>query len=301
MEKTEAWLAPHEESTAELGAIRFAGRMPPKYRWLIISGGAAAIFILLGLIINVGSTSQPLPPGDGPLAKKAAGERSVAVVMSIASPVVGLCFLAGGFAIYRSFMTGSYSLHEQGAMSIVWGKTARLRYQDVDELTVRSQRVYVNGAYIGAAQWVTLASTTVDAPPVRFCHVTDSSSGCKDNAPIAPAVVTNLCGGIAAQIAERIHATLARGETYALTCRVGLTPSGVVIGKGSRAKTLAWSELDRLTIKGGTCFLYRRGEKQSVSRWLFETKNCMPVCVVIERLLNRSATGVGDPGTAAHV
>jgi hypothetical protein len=274
--------------------------MPPKYRWLIVSGGAAAIFILLGLIIYVGNTSRPLPPGDGPLAKKAAGERSVAVAMSISSPVVGLCFLVGGYAIYRSFMTGSYWLHEQGAMSIVWGKTARLRYQDVDELTVRAQRVYVNGAYIGAAQWVTLASTTVDVRPVRFCNVTDSSSGCKDAAPIAPAVVTNVCGGVAAQIAERIEAALARGETYLLTSRVGLTAGGVVIGKGGQAKTMAWSELDRLTIKGGTCFLYRRGEKQSVSRWLFETKNSMPVCMIIERRLNRSVTDLGDPGTTAH-
>jgi hypothetical protein len=165
MAKNEAWLAPHEESTAELGPIRFAERMPPKYRWLWISGGAAVIFILLGLVVYVGSTSQPLPPGDVPQGKKAAAERSVAKVMFIASAVLGLCFIAGGYAIYRSFMTGSYSLHEQGAMSIVWGRTARLRYQDVDELTVRSQRVFVNGAYIGAAQWVTLGSTTVDAPP----------------------------------------------------------------------------------------------------------------------------------------
>jgi hypothetical protein len=300
MKKNEAWLAPHEESAAELGPIRFAERMPPKYRWLYISGGAAAIFMLLGLVVYVGSTSQPLPPGDGPAAKKAAGERSVATVMSIASAVMGLCFIAGGYAIYRSFMTGSYSLHEQGAMSIVWGKAARLRYQDVDELTLRSQRVYVNGAYIGAAQWVTLASTIGDAPPVRFCHVTDSSSGCNDNAPIAPAVVTNVCGGIAAQIAEQIEAALARGETYPLTNSVRLTAGGVVIGKGSREKTLAWSELDRLTIKGGTCFLYRRGEKRAVSTWLFETKNSMPVCMIIERRLNRSATDVGDPGAAGH-
>jgi hypothetical protein len=300
MERKEAWLAPHEESTAELGAIRLAERMPPKYRWLVISGGAAAIFILLGLVVYVGGTSTPLPPGDGPLAKKAARERSVAIAMSITIAVMGLCFIAGGYAVYRSFLTGSYSLHEQGAMSVVWGKTARLRYQDVTELTVRSQRVYVNGAYIGAAQWVTLASTIVDAPPVRFCNVTDSTSGCNDNKPIAPAVVTNVCGGIAAQIAERIEAALARGETYPLTSKVGLTASRVVIGKGSRAQTLAWSELDRLTIQGGTCFLYRRGEEQAVSTWLLETKNSMPVCMIIERRLNRSAADVVEPGTAGR-
>src|SRR5262245_14136506 len=90
MEKHEAWLPPHEESTAELGAIRFAERMPPKYRWLVISGGAAAIFILLGLVIYVGSTSQPLPPGNGPLAIKAARERSVAIAMAITIAVMGL-------------------------------------------------------------------------------------------------------------------------------------------------------------------------------------------------------------------
>jgi hypothetical protein len=113
-------------------------------------------------------------------------------------------------------------------------------------------------------------------------------------------VVTNVCGGIAAQIVERIEAALARGETYPLTSRVGLTARGVTIGKGNQAKTLAWSELDRLAVKGGTCFLYRRGEKRSVSTWLFETKNCMPVCMILERRLSRSATDVGEPGTAGH-
>jgi hypothetical protein len=76
-----------------------------------------------------------------------------------------------------------------------------------------------------------------------------------------------------------------------------LTREGMVLGKGRRAQTLGWAGLEHLSIQGGMCQLFCRGEKQPAARWLFETKNTMPVCMVIERQLLRNAADVhGQPG-----
>jgi hypothetical protein len=288
MEKSEAWRVPHEEAVGELGPIRFAERMPRKYLWVAIPATLTVISAML-MAVLVWFNTGPLPPvGANPKAARLAeNQRTVNIAMG--ATAVGMCAggLLLGFIVFRTALAGSYSLHEGGAMSIIWGKPARLRYQDVDELTMRGQQVHVNSAYVGAAQWVTLASSTIGGPAVRFCHVWGGSTG--RNEPTGLAVITDVCDGIAAQIAERIDAALARGERIPVTADMSLTSEGVVVGKGSRTLTHGWAELDRLKIEGGLCSLYRRGEKKSVARWFFEKKNAMPVSIVIERRLSPGA------------
>src|SRR5262249_22431100 len=153
MEKREAWREPHEEAVGELGPIRFAGRTPPKYAWVIIPLVLSVIFIaLLGVLLWTGG---PAPPagGDPRALTKAENERTVLIACTVIVTVMCVGFLVLGYVVFRTAWAGSYSLHEKGAMSVLWGRPARLRYEDVDELTVRGQRVFVNGAYIGSAQW----------------------------------------------------------------------------------------------------------------------------------------------------
>lgn len=84
-------------------------------------------------------------------------------------------------------------------------------------------------------------------------------------------------------VAAQIEAALARGESYRFTSTVRLSPGGVVLGKGNREEKLGWGDIEQLKIEFGMCSLYKRGEKKPVAHWLFQTNNCMPVCMVIER------------------
>jgi hypothetical protein len=290
MAMSTAWRLPHEEAIGELGPIRVAERMPPKTRWLAIFGTVGIFLVLLSLLVWWLNAAPPpaLPPG--PQAKKAAGERAVGLVLAGISAVFGVFFAVVGYLMYRSFMTGSYSLHERGALSIVWGKVARQFYQDIDELTMRAQRVYVNGAYIGEARWVTMGATTVGGASVRLCHVKDGSS--RPNYADVEAVILEVSGELATRIAAQIDKRLAQGETYPLTSTLKLTSEGVLVGKGAKERPIPWAELGELKVQGGMCFLYQRGEKKPVATWLCETKNCIPVSMIMQRRLSSAATGV---------
>jgi hypothetical protein len=285
--RSDRWKAPHDEAVNELGPIRFAERMPPKYKWLWLGSGFGALMLVAGLWIALANAlASPPGPGVKPrAAKKMQNESKALVGIGIGFAVMGAFFVAMGAAVFRwCFLAGSYSLHEKGAMAIIWGKEAKIHYDEVDELTSRSQVVTVNGAYVGDAHWVTFASTKLGTPPVRLCHVRDGSTAYKaSKGEVGPTEVMTVCTEVAARIAAQIEAALARGESYPFTSTVGLSPGGVVLGKGGREMTLGWGEIERLKIEFGMCRLYKRGEKKSVARWLFQTKNCMPVCMVIHR------------------
>jgi hypothetical protein len=280
-------MAPHEEAVNELGPIRFAERMPPKYKWLWLCSGFGALALVAGLWVALANAlASPPGPGVAPRAAKQMQNESTALVgVGITFAVMGAFFVVMGAAVFRwCYLAGSYSLHEKGAMAIVWGREARIRYDDVDELTSRSQRVSVNGAYVGDAHWVTFASTKRDTPPVQLCHVRDGSTAYRaSKGEVGPTEVMTVCTEVAARMAARIEAALARGESYPFTGTIRLTPGGVVLGKGGREKTLDWGEIERLKIEFGMCSLFKRGQKEPVARWLFQTRNCLPVCMVINR------------------
>jgi hypothetical protein len=281
------WKAPHEEAVPELGPIRFAERIPPKYKWLWLCCGFGALMLVGGLWIGLANAlaSPPGPGVDPRAAKKMQNESTALVGIGITFAVMGAFFVVMGAAVFRfCYLAGSYSLHEKGAMAIIWGGAARIHYNEVDELTSRSQTVTVNGAYVGDAHWVTFASTKPGTPPVRLCHVRDGRTAWKaSKGEVGPTEVMTVCTEVAARIAAQIEAALARGETYPFTGTVQLSPAGVVLGKGNRETTLGWGEIERLTIEFGLCKLFKRGQKQPAARWLFQTKNSMPVCMVIHR------------------
>src|SRR5262249_18319740 len=159
------------------------------------------------------------------------------------------------------------SLHEKGAMALIWGKEAKIHYDEVDELTSRSQRVTVNGAFVGDAHWVTFASTKLGTPPVRLCHVRDGSTAYKaSRGEVGPPEVMTVCTEVAARIAAQIGAALGRGESYPFTSTVRLSPGGVVLAKGNREETLGWGDIEGLKIEFGLCSLYKRGEKKPAAR-----------------------------------
>jgi hypothetical protein len=244
--------------------------------------------MLVGGLLIALANARASPPGPGVdprVAKKMQNESTALVGIGISFAVLGAFFVVMGAAVFRyCFLAGSYSLHEKGAMAIIWGKEARITYDDVDELTSRSQTFTVNGAYVGDAHWVTFASAKLGTPPVRLCHVRDGSTAYKASlGEVGPTEIMTICTEVAARMAAQIEAALARGESYPFTSTLRLSPGGVVLGKGDREKTLGWGEIERLKIEFGECRLYKRGEKKSVARWPFLTRNCMPVCMVIAR------------------
>src|SRR5262249_54855127 len=99
MAQTEGWRQAHEEAGAELGAIRFSERMPPKYKWLIIPGVLAVVVLALCLAMWAGGPAAPPPAGGGPAAREAqeqAHRQEVDRVIAAAAAVIGVVLFGGG-------------------------------------------------------------------------------------------------------------------------------------------------------------------------------------------------------------
>jgi hypothetical protein len=69
MARKEDWRRAHEEAGADLGAVRFAERMPPKYKGLIVPGVLAAVMLALGLLMWYGTRRRRPRRGAAPKQK----------------------------------------------------------------------------------------------------------------------------------------------------------------------------------------------------------------------------------------
>jgi hypothetical protein len=288
------WTVPHKEAVADLGPIRFGEQMPPDYRIWRAAVLAGVLFIGGGMWLAAENAYAPPPkPGmDTRAALKMQRRTESTFIGGVALVVIGaVCVVVCAVEFWWLSLVGSYSLHEKGAMSIIWGKEARIYYDDVDVLTFRARRRTLDGKLIDDALWVTFESKKLGTPPVRLFRGRDPREAEAAGLDIGPPEVIRVCNEVAARIAGRILSALARGGSYAFTDTVRLSPDGVVLGGWFRDKTLRWEEIAQLEVVAGHCYLYKWGKKKPVAHWLYQTPNCIPVHMVLNHAMRAKIGG----------
>jgi hypothetical protein len=234
--------------------------------------GLGAAFLLVGLLCSFARLPPPAPPH---------GMRIVGLLVALGG---ALCLGIGLVRLIPN-MGASWHLHERGIRLLQRGKERVLRYEEVDELTLKVVRVFFHDVCTGDVHEATF---TGHGPPRQAVHIKQvrrprTVSGADLD---QPGELAQACDTIAGLIARRMLARMGRGEAVAWVRSIRLLPDGLEIGSSRTGPLrIAWNQVDRVRMEQGNFYLWRRGETQPILQIPTHLPNLFPgYQVILDRM-----------------
>ncbi|HEY7309748.1 MAG TPA: hypothetical protein VH643_10355 [Gemmataceae bacterium] len=177
-----------------------------------------------------------------------------------------LIFLGGGIGIWLWNRDTGWYLHQWGVREVRRGRWTQLHYDDVETMTWKVTRVFINGGYAGTLHQVSLRSAREGQPTVNFTH-SHRETGVSSIYRDAPNEIENICNGIARTIAGRMAERLERGEEVKWTNGLRLHRGGIRVFNSSKNwEDVPWERVARVDITEGAFNLWVEGEARSKAR-----------------------------------
>lgn len=251
------------------------------------------------------------------------GQNEIGLTQIIVAAVLILCSLACiVFALVKRWRDRGFALylHRGGIRERRARGDSVVIFQDVEELTFRSIRVFMHGTYGGTVEHLAVRTTGREGRRLYFQRKRQEAG--KGTGPDEPSEVNQIMTRIAGAIAENMTARLVKQETLAWTPRMRLNLAGVEIepqhwweldlrdmakalvawlrwtgGAGDAWPHLDWDEIESMTVENGIFRLWAHGEPRPRIQILTGTPNFHPGYIVAMELLQQSRAG-GQPRVA---
>ncbi len=245
-----------QDTESVLGSLVFSGRQSKAETIAILFGGL--------LFLSLAGLAVVYP---GFVSHKVVGSLTVFGIV---------CSVLGAVMFWREGTT-VWNLHERGAVAVRRGRSNLMLYEDVDELTFKTTRLFVKGSYSGTTQEVTLRSYTPGREPIEFQHQYHEKTGVATDFNETNEI-HGVCDHIAALLAERMARQLEQGQAVAWGDRVTLHPWGIEIAKRmwAASQQIEWDRLDRLNLEEGVLRLWAKDESKPCLQLKAEEKNFFP-------------------------
>lgn len=194
-----------------------------------------------------------------------------------------ICLVIGLVRLLPNLGT-SWHVHEHGLRLVRRSGERVLRYEDVDELTLKEVRVFFHDVCTGVVSAATFR-TPRPAGKLFLKQVRRPNSaagaGLDRRGELAQA-----CDKVAEMIARRLAARLQRGESIAWVQGIRICPDGLEIDSSSTPPSqIPWSQLERVETEEGKFKLWRRGDDKPVLVVPVELPNFLPgFRLIVDRL-----------------
>jgi len=247
----------------------------------VVYTSLGSVFLIFGLLCSL----VPVPPPGPPHAM---------LVMGLIVAAGGAFCLVVGLVRLIPNMGASWHLHEHGVRLLQRSKELVLRYEDVDEITFKTVRVYFHDVCTGEVDEATFTSHAPGKQAVRIKQVRrpGTVSGSDLNQPGA---LAQACDKIAGLIANRMLTRIGRGESIAWVRSIRLRADGLEIESRTGPERIEWSQIDKFGIEQGSFHLWRSGETRPFLKLPTHLPNFFPgYRVLLDRMRPGPSTETVD-------
>lgn len=247
----------------------------------VVYTSLGSLFLVFGLLCTLVQVPPPGPP-------------HAMLVMGLIVAAGGAICLVIGLVRLIPNIGASWHLHEHGVRLLQRNKARVFRYEDVDEITLKTVRVYFHDVCTGEVDDATFTPHAPGKKAVRIKQVRrpGTVSGSDLNQPGA---LAQACNKIAGLIANRMLTRIGRGEAIAWVRTMRLLPDGIEIDSRTGPDRIDWSQIDKVGIEQGFFQLWRRGDTRPILKLPTHLPNFFPgYRVILERTRQGSSPEASD-------
>ncbi len=274
----------------------------------------ALVMLLLGGLMTPMSLALAFitPPG------KAAVSPGQLIIALGSALVMGLLPLGYGlYLLWRDRGLILY-LHEHGLRERRRGRESTIRFDDAEELTFQSTRVYVNGVYSGTVERLAVRSSRPEPRSLFFQHKRRETSGMATGYE-ETGEVGRIANRVASALSRRMAGRLQRGESVAWTPRLRLSRGGIAVSPrqnawqgglpqpfkaqtsphGGKWEVIPWERVAKVDTDQGVFRLWVEGQSRPFVQLPTGLPNFHPGYLVATAILGRRSSDSPTPSPAS--
>jgi hypothetical protein len=173
-------------------------------------------------------------------------------------------------------------LHEHGIREYRQRRGRCLRFEDVDEVTYSSLRLFSHGSYIHTIQKLALKSDGMSGPPLVCTHIFKEPNGRATGETRTPLI--NARDALSFQLAEMMSRRLSRGDAVEWVPRLRLRSRGLEVDDRGRVGFIEWRRVDKLDIDQGMFRLWLDADPKPILTAPAHIANFYPAYCLAMRL-----------------
>lgn len=212
------------------------------------------------------------------------------VVASPTAPAgvkVGFFLFGAGVAGFALWMLWRHWMHvflqERGIREYRQRRERSLPYDQADEITYSSLRIFMNGSYIHTVEKVALKSDRAPGPPLVCTHIFKEADGRAPGEAQTP--LLNVRNAVSLRLAERMSEQIAREAAIEWTPELRIRGRGLeLIDAHGGCELVEWDRLSRLEIDYGKLKLFHDGNDRPRLEMPVARPNFYPAYFVAVRL-----------------
>ncbi|HJT31949.1 MAG TPA: hypothetical protein VJ783_07830 [Pirellulales bacterium] len=207
---------------------------------------------------------------------------------------VGFFLFGAGLAGFALWMLWRHWMHvflqERGLREYRQRRGRSLPYDQADEITYSSLRIFMNGSYIHTVEKVALKSDREAGPPLVCTHIFKEADGRATGEARTP--LLDVRNAVGLRLAERMSKQIAREAAIEWTPELRIRARGLeIVDARGRSELVEWGRLSRLEIDHGKLKLFHDGNDRPRLETPVATPNFYPAYFVAVRLWQEARGG----------